>query len=231
VKVTDRLQMVCADITQEEVDAIVNAANTRLAHGGGVARAISTAAGPQLQTACDEIVSERGPLTVGSAVATEAFRLPCKKVIHTVGPIYGQHEGQEAQLLANAHLCSIEVAAEIGLKSISFPAISCGIYGYPIEEAAPIAISSTIGALSASPGDVIERVRFCFIDDGDRAVFERALAAHPAPANKTAGGGGPLAGAGSSPATLTARLLSTTEARGRRRPGDRRRRGTRRHHA
>lgn len=98
MRAAERIEMVCADITKQEVGAIVNAANTRLAHGGGVARAISRAAGSQLQQASDSVVAERGPLATGEAVATDAFRLRCQKVIHTVGPIYSQHGGQEEQL-------------------------------------------------------------------------------------------------------------------------------------
>lgn len=175
--IADRIEVARADITAERVDAIVNAANSHLAHGGGVARAISKAAGPELQRACDELIASRGPLGTGEAVATDAFLLPCRKVIHTVGPVYGRHGGQEAALLAAAHSNSIALAAELGLSSISFPAISCGIYGYPVEEAAPIAIAATIEALS-SHGDV-GLVRFCFVGDPERAAFERALDSTP----------------------------------------------------
>jgi O-acetyl-ADP-ribose deacetylase (regulator of RNase III) len=169
----NRIEIVAADITEERVDAIVNAANSNLAHGGGVARAISKAAGPELQRACEELIASRGPLGTGEALATDAFRLPCRKIIHTVGPVYGRHGGQEAQLLAAAHRSSIMLAAELGLSSISFPAISCGIYGYPAEEAAPIAISSTVDALGEHG---IELVRFCFVGGLEREAFERALA-------------------------------------------------------
>jgi O-acetyl-ADP-ribose deacetylase (regulator of RNase III) len=169
----DRIEIVLGDITREDVDAVVNAANARLAHGGGVARAISNGAGPELQRACDELVDEYGPLSTGKAVATDAFRLPCRKVIHAVGPIYGRHGGREAELLAAAHRSAVSLAAELGLTSIAFPAISCGIYSYPLDEAAPIAISSTIEALSTAPD--IARVRFCFIAEPERSAFERAL--------------------------------------------------------
>jgi len=174
--VADRIEVARADLTEERVGAIVNAANGNLAHGGGVARAISRAAGPKLQRACDELIDSRGPLSTGEAVATDAFRLPCKRVIHTVGPVHGRHDGQEAQLLAAAHRNPIALAAELGLTSISFPAISCGIYGYPVDEAAPVAISATAAAL-AEHGSDIERVRFCFLGEAERDAFERALAA------------------------------------------------------
>jgi O-acetyl-ADP-ribose deacetylase len=174
VEGTDRIEVVLADITREGLDAIVSAANTKLANAGGVARAISNAAGPELQRACDELIAARGPLRTGEAVATDAFGLPCRKVIHTAGPIYGNHDGEEAGLLASAHRSSIDLAAKLGLTSIAFPAISCGIYGYPLEEAAPIAISSTIEALGDAPD--VNLVRFCFIAERERATFERALA-------------------------------------------------------
>ncbi len=177
--VADRIEVARADITQERVDAIVNAANVNLAHGGGVARAISSAAGPELQRACDRLIASRGPLETGEAVATDAFLLPCRRVIHTVGPVYGRHDGREARLLAAAHRSSIALAAELGLRTISFPAISCGVYGYPVEKAAPIAIASTIDALSDDRTD-IELVRFCFVGELERDAFERALAAAPA---------------------------------------------------
>jgi O-acetyl-ADP-ribose deacetylase (regulator of RNase III) len=184
VGAADRIEIVLADITRQDVDAIVNAANTQLANAGGVARAISDAAGPELQRACDELVAERGPLSTGEAVATGAFRLPCRTVIHTVGPVYGRHAGEEAELLATAHRSAVATAAELGLSSIAFPAISCGIYGYPLEEAAPIAISSAIGALEAF-GD-LSLARFCLFGEGERDAFERALGAA---AGSSEGGG------------------------------------------
>ena len=171
----ERIKVVEADITREEVDAIVNAANGRLSNGGGVARAIAVAAGPELQRECDRLVAEQGTITTGEAVATDAFRLPCRRVIHAVGPIYGRHSGQEAQLLASAHRNSIALAAELGSRTVAFPAISCGIYGYPLEEAAPVAISATIGALDLSPD--VELIRFCFIGGREQEAFERALSA------------------------------------------------------
>lgn len=168
-----RIEVAQADITQEDLDAIVNAANTRLTHGGGVAKAISDAAGPELQRACDRLVAEAGPLHTGEAVATDAFRLPCRKVIHTVGPVYGSHDGHEAGFLAAAHRNSIALAAELELRTIAFPAISCGVYGYPLDEAAPIAVAATIDALATA--GAIERVRFCLLGERERSAFERAL--------------------------------------------------------
>jgi O-acetyl-ADP-ribose deacetylase (regulator of RNase III) len=171
----DRIEIALADITRQDVDAIVNAANTHLANAGGVARAISDAAGPELQRACDELVAERGPLSTGEAVATDAFLLPCRTVIHTAGPIYGRHGGEEAALLAAAHRGAVALAGELGLRSIAFPAISCGIYGYPLEEAAPIAISATVEALGAF--EDVSLARFCLFGEDERAAFERGLVA------------------------------------------------------
>lgn len=174
VSSAERIEVVLADITREDVDAIVNAANARLALGGGVAGAIASAAGPELQRACDEVVAARGPLSTGEAVATDGFELPAGRVIHAVGPVYGTHGGEEAELLASAHRSAVGVAAGLGLASIAFPAISCGIYGYPPEEAAPVAIAATIEALEAAPD--VGLVRFCLFGERERAVFERGLA-------------------------------------------------------
>lgn len=171
---TERIEVARADLTKEPLDAIVNAANSRLTNGGGVAGAIARAAGPDFQRACDELVAESGAVETGAAVATDAFDLPCRKVIHTVGPVHGQHGGREADLLAAAHHSSVSLAAELGLRSLAFPAISCGIYGYPVEEAAPIALGATAEAIAAHP-DAIDLVRFCFISDAERGVFDRAL--------------------------------------------------------
>ncbi len=169
------IEVVRADITLESVDAIVNAANSQLSNAGGVARAISLAAGPELQRACEELIADSGPVATGDAVATDSFQLPCRKVLHTVGPVYGRHGGREAELLAAAHRSSIALVAELGLRSVAFPAISCGIYGYPPEAAAPIAISATIEALDEADGRV-ESVRFCLFGEREQTAFENALA-------------------------------------------------------
>jgi O-acetyl-ADP-ribose deacetylase (regulator of RNase III) len=174
MKAAERIEIASADLTRQEVDAIVNPANSRLAHGGGAAGVIARAAGPRLQRACDELIAASGPLRTGEAVATDAFELPCRMVIHAVGPIYGRHGGEEPQLLAAAHRSAVALAAELGLRSIAFPAISCGIYGYPIDEAAPIALSATAAALADH--DRVALARFCFIGDRERHAFERALA-------------------------------------------------------
>lgn len=129
------------DITKAKVDAIVNAANQRMLGGGGVDGAIHRAAGPQLLEACRQVpeVEPEVRCPTGEARITPAFDLPAKHVIHTVGPVYGGRE-RDAELLASAYRSSLELAVEHGLKSIAFPAISCGVYGYPVDEAARIAI-------------------------------------------------------------------------------------------
>jgi O-acetyl-ADP-ribose deacetylase (regulator of RNase III) len=168
----ERVEVVRADLTRERVDAIVNAANERLANGGGVARAIADAAGPELQRACDALVAESGPVPTGEAAATDAFALPCRKVIHAVGPVYGRHAGREAELLAAAHRSSIALAAGLGMGSVAFPAISCGIYGYPPELAAPTAVGAVQEALAAN--SAVEEARFVFLDEDLRSLFAQA---------------------------------------------------------
>lgn len=138
------------DITTLEVDAIVNAANSRLAGGGGVDGAIHRAAGTgQLQEACRAIIREIGSLPPGDAVITPGFNLPAKHIIHTVGPIWNDGAHDEPRLLENAYLNSLRLAHEHDLKTIAFPAISCGVYGYPVEKAARIALTTLKAGLEA----------------------------------------------------------------------------------
>lgn len=132
--------IVCGDITKETTDAIVNAANEYLAGGGGVDGAIHSAGGPAIMAECRKI----GGCPTGQSVITTAGRLTAKYVIHTVGPIYSGGNKGEADLLQNAYVNSLKLAREKGLQSISFPAISCGVYGYPVEEAARLAIKMCI---------------------------------------------------------------------------------------
>jgi O-acetyl-ADP-ribose deacetylase (regulator of RNase III) len=145
-----------ADITQESTDAIVNAANSHLLGGGGVDGAIHRAGGPAILTECRQIVSKIGTLAAGKAVITTGGQLAAKRIIHTVGPIYRGGESGEAETLASCHRESVGLADEHGLTSVAFPAISTGAYGYPVSDAAPIAISSTVESLAAA-----RRVRLC----------------------------------------------------------------------
>jgi len=161
-----------ADITQESIDAIVNAANSYLLGGGGVDGAIHRAGGPAILAECKQIVSKIGTLAPGKAVITTAGRLPAKFVIHTVGPVYRGGDNAEAETLASAHRESIQLADEHSLTSLAFPAISTGAYGYPVTEAAPIAISSTLEALTVAKH--VNQCRFVLFDISTVRAYERA---------------------------------------------------------
>jgi O-acetyl-ADP-ribose deacetylase len=151
-----------ADITKETTDAIVNAANSSLLGGGGVDGAIHRAGGPSILAECKKIVAEIGSLPAGKAVITTGGRLPSKYVVHTVGPIYGVGDRDDQETLASCHRESIRLADDHGAASISFPAISTGAYGYPVTEAAPIAIAAALDALQSATQ--VKRVRFVLFD-------------------------------------------------------------------
>ncbi|MDH3856722.1 MAG: O-acetyl-ADP-ribose deacetylase [Gammaproteobacteria bacterium] len=157
------------DITRLDVDAIVNAANNSLADGAGVCGAIHSAAGPGLLAECQTL----GGCETGEAKITAGYNLPAKHVIHAVGPVWQEGSNNEAELLANCYRNSILLAEQQGLKSIAFPAISCGIYGYPIDQAAIIAIESTLKTLHQC--EHVEHVIFaCFSDDIEAALIQVA---------------------------------------------------------
>jgi O-acetyl-ADP-ribose deacetylase (regulator of RNase III) len=157
------------DITKENVDVIVNAANSHLRHGGGVALAIVKAGGIEIQKESDEIIKKIGMLPTGHAVITNAYRLPCKFVIHTVGPIYG--EGNEDEKLSMAIYNSLYLAHLYNLKSIAFPAVSSGIFGFPKDRCAKILIDTAVDFLSSIKTS-IEKVVFCLFDDETYGYFE-----------------------------------------------------------
>jgi O-acetyl-ADP-ribose deacetylase len=164
-----RMRVVDGDITALAVDAIVNAANQELRRGGGVCGAIHRAAGPELEAECLRL----GGCAVGDAKLTAGYRLPARHVIHTVGPVW-QGGGQgEDRLLASCYRRSLEVAAENGLRTVAFPAISTGIFGFPPERAAPIAVGAVAEVLAARRE---LEVTFCCFGPGSTALHERALA-------------------------------------------------------
>jgi O-acetyl-ADP-ribose deacetylase len=170
---TARIVLAHGDITEQDVDAIVNAANTTLRPGGGVDGAITRAAGPDALADRERIIRERGapPLPTGEAVATIGGALTARWIIHTAGPIYAGTP-EDAHLLASCHTSCLRVADELGARTVAFPAISTGIYGYPLDEAAPVAI----GAVRAAATQV-EEVRFVLFDQRALEAFDAVLSA------------------------------------------------------
>jgi O-acetyl-ADP-ribose deacetylase len=164
-EIIDRIEIQQGDITALRVDAVVNAANNSLLGGGGVDGAIHRAAGPELLKACKIL----GGCPTGEARITKGYRLQADFVIHTVGPVYSGKPG-DAKLLAGCYRNSLELAADNGVKTIAFPAISCGVYGYPIQDACRIAVDSACGFLSGH--SVIERVVFILFSAENKAVYE-----------------------------------------------------------
>ena len=161
-----RLEAVQGDITQEAVDAIVNAANPALGRGGGVCGAIFAAAGPGLDEACAAL----GGCATGDAKATPGFALPARWIIHAVGPVWRGGDQGEPDELASAYRRSVAVADELGAASIAFPAISTGIYGYPLEGATDVAVATAAGAETG-----LEVIRFVCFDDRTLAAYQARL--------------------------------------------------------
>jgi O-acetyl-ADP-ribose deacetylase (regulator of RNase III) len=169
--VSPRIELARGDITRERVDAIVNAANSSLLGGGGVDGAIHRAGGPAVVAACRELRRTSLPdgLPTGRAVATTAGDLPARWVIHTVGPVYAKGQDRSG-LLASCHVESLRVADELEARTVAFPAISTGVYGYPLADAAPVAIRSVREATTR-----VELVRFVLFGEDALEAFTRAL--------------------------------------------------------
>ncbi len=167
------LTLVRGDITRQNVDVIANAANQGLVGGGGVDGAIHRAGGPSIMEECDRIRAERGGCPTGMAVVTTAGKLPAKAVIHTAGPRWHGGGRREAELLASCYRSCLDLAERGGFRTIAFPSISTGIYGYPIEQAARIAIATVGKRLTAAPG-AFDEVRFVLFSSTDLAVYEAA---------------------------------------------------------
>lgn len=173
-----RIEAVVGDITSQQVDAVVNAANSSLLGGGGVDGAIHRAAGPDLLAECRQLRETTLPdgLPVGHAVATGAGNMPARWVIHTVGP--NAHAGQtDPALLAACFTSSLDVATQVGATTIAFPAVSAGVYGWSMDQVAQIAVSATQGWDQNQPGSAVELVRFVLIDQAAQAQFADHLPA------------------------------------------------------
>ena len=169
MSVFDKMKLIQGDITKENVDAIVNAANKTLLGGGGVDGAIHRAAGPELLAECRTL----GGCETGDAKITKGYNLKAKHVIHTVGPVYYSAGRKAPDLLASCYRRSLEVASQSKLKSIAFPSISTGAYGYPLAEAAPIAVKTVMDYLKAHPD--VERVRFVLFGREAHLAYEKSL--------------------------------------------------------
>lgn len=168
------LQAVQGDITAEEVDVIVNAANERLAHGGGVAAAIVRRGGPQIQEESRRWVREHGPVPTGRAAITGAGQLKARYVVHAVGPVWGGR-GDEEALLASAVRSALELADQQGARSISLPAISTGIFGFPKPLGVRVILRAVQEYLDQHPGSSLRLVRFCNIDAETAQLFREEL--------------------------------------------------------
>ncbi|MFZ2411436.1 MAG: O-acetyl-ADP-ribose deacetylase [Candidatus Methanoperedens sp.] len=173
---TAGITLVCGDITEQETDAIVNAANSSLMGGGGVDGAIHRKGGAEILEECKIIRKESYPsgLPTGKAVMTTGGKLKAKKVIHTVGPIWHGGDKGEQELLSQAYINCLALALDSGVKTISFPSISTGAYGYPIEKASRVAIRAVIGFLEKNTG--IAELRFVLHSQPDLEIYEKALA-------------------------------------------------------
>ena len=168
-----KVSVIIGDITQQEVDAVVNAANRELTGGSGVNGAIHKAGGAEIYRFCEELRATKYPdgLPAGQSAITPGGKLPAKWIIHTVGPMYGQHDGKEAVLLASCYRTALELAESHKLESIAFPAISTGVYGYPPEEAARVASQAVQSSLHGLKS--IQAIRFVFFSERELKIFKK----------------------------------------------------------
>ncbi len=166
-----RIEIIKGDITKQAVDAIANAANCSLLGGGGVDGAIHRAAGPELLSECRTL----GGCETGKAKITKGYRLPAKYVLHTPGPVWHGGNKGEPEQLAGCYRSCLELASQYGCKTVDFPSISTGVYGYPVDKAAKVALDAISAYLDGHPE--IERVRMVCFDEGTKSAYERALAA------------------------------------------------------
>ncbi len=170
-----RIRLIRGDLTEQEVDAIVNAANSSLMGGGGVDGAIHRRGGPAILAACREIVARQGGCKTGDAVLTIAGDLPARFVIHAVGPRWRGGTAGEPRLLESAYRSSLRIALEHNLRTVAFPSISTGIYGFPVEQAAPIALQTIRRFMEEHPG-ALDEVRMVLFSERDLEAYRSALA-------------------------------------------------------
>ena len=168
-----KVSVIIGDITRQEVDAVVNAANRELTGGSGVNGAIHKAGGAEIYRFCEELRATKYPdgLPAGQSAITPGGKLPAKWIIHTVGPKYAQHDGKEAELLASCYRTALELAESHKLESIAFTAISTGVYGYPPEEAAKVASQAVRSSLQGLKS--IQEIRFVFFSERELKIFRK----------------------------------------------------------